>query len=202
MKKKIVFSKKEDNENKLCENIKNFGIIFQSTFSQIIKTEDFIKINEMIGGNYKFLLLFSAKRDGCNTDIFHEKCDNISGCLIICKIEEGDIVGGYITAKIEKKNIFVDDNKAFLFNLSQNIIKKNKKSYKNAYKNFEDSSTFIKFGCNCEVFKLSGNCLNSNDSCIDTCGCETNFDVQEKNLLNKTGSNKFKVENFEVFQVI
>ena len=53
-----------------------------------------------------------------------------------------------------------------------------------------------------EVFKLSGNCLNSNDSCIDTCGCETNFDVQKKNLLNKTGSNKFKVENFEVFQVI
>ena len=29
---KIVFSKKEDNENKLCENIKNFGNISKYFF--------------------------------------------------------------------------------------------------------------------------------------------------------------------------
>ena len=190
-KNKIEFFKNEDNENKISEKIKNFGVINEYPFSQIIKTEDYIKINEMIGGNNKFLLIFSAKRDGCNTDIFHEKCDNISGCIIVCKIEGGDVVGGYLTAKIEKKDEYVDDNKAFFFNLSQNIIKRNKKSSSNAIKNFKDSSGFIRFGNSCKVFYLSGNCLNSNDSKIDTCGCTTNFECEELNLLNKTGGINF-----------
>ena len=46
----------------------------------------------MIGGNNKFILKYSAKRDSCNTEIFHQKCDNISGSIIICKIEGGDII--------------------------------------------------------------------------------------------------------------
>jgi hypothetical protein len=50
-----------------------------------------------------------------------------------------------------KKNEFLDDDNAFLFNLSKNIIKKNKKSSKNEIKNFSDSSYYIRFGSDCEI---------------------------------------------------
>ena len=40
----------------------------------------------------------------------------------------------------------------------------NKKSYLNAIKNYNDSSNFIRFGNKCDVFRLSGNCLNDKNS--------------------------------------
>ena len=100
-----------------------------------------------------------------------------------------------------KKDEFLYDGKAFLFNLTQNIIKKNKKNFDKAIKNFDDSSKFIKFGSDCNVFLLSGNCLNDKESMVDTCSCQTNFSCESANLLNKKGSQKFKLDNFEVFQL-
>ena len=151
---KIEFIQTEEDINKLCDKIKYFGLVYQFPFSEIIKRDDFLKIDSMIGSKNKFILKYNAKRDSCNTEIFHERCDNICGSLFICKIKDGDNVGGYLTAKIQKKNIYLDNSKAFLFNLSQNIIKKNTKEFKNAIQNFIDSSFFIKFGCNCKVFSL------------------------------------------------
>ena len=156
----------------------------------------------MIGGHNKFILKYCAKRDNCDTEIFHKNCDGICGSLFICKVEAGDIVGGYLTAKIQKNNEFLDDNKAFLFNLSKNIIKKNKRSYKNAIQNCSNSTFFIRFGNNCKVFYLAGNCLNSKESYAYYCNCETNFDTQQTNIFNRSQGEYFKVENFEVFQVI
>ena len=54
---KIKFFKNDDNEGKLSEKIKNYGVISEYPFSNIIKREDYIKINEMIGGNNNFLLM-------------------------------------------------------------------------------------------------------------------------------------------------
>ncbi len=187
---------------KFIEFIKSFGLINHYPNSQIIKREDFIKINNMIGGENRFILKYSAKRDNCDTEIFHKNCDGICGCLFICKVEEGDIVGGYLTAKIQKNDGFLDDNKVFLFNLSKNIVKKNKKSYKKAIQNCSNSTFFIRFGESCKVFYLAGNCLNSKDSYAYYCGCQTNFDIQDTNIFNRSKGEYFKVENFEVFQVI
>ena len=100
-----------------------------------------------------------------------------------------------------KKDEHLYDDKAFLFNLTQNIIKKNQKSFNKAFKTFKDSSNFIKFGSSCNVFLLSGNCLNDKKSMVDTCTCETNFNCESINLLNKTGGIYFKVDDFELFQV-
>ena len=196
----IIFKVNENDNQKLFEFIRTFGHIYKP-ISEILKYDDFIKINEMIGCNNEFIIKFNAKRDDCNTDIFHKNCDGICGCLFICKIDSGDILGAYLTAKIKKSSEYSDDNKAFLFNLTQNIIKKNKKSFKNAIQNCGDSSYFIKFGNNCKVFYLDGNCLNSNNSFADTCGCEANYDCKSTNLLNNTSNKNFKVENFEVFEV-
>ena len=146
----ISFINDEVTTNRFFELIKSFGRIYQYPESEIIKRDDFIKINEMIGGNNKFILKYCAKRDNCDTEIFHKNCDGICGSLFLCKVQSGDIVGGYLTAKIQKNDGFLDDNKAFLFNLTQNIIKKNKKSYKNAIQNCSNSTFFIRFGNSCK----------------------------------------------------
>lgn len=198
----ISFIQDEIASKNFFESVKSFGSVYQYPISEIIKKDDFIKINDMIGEKKKFILKYSTKRDSCNTEIFHKNCDGICGCLFICKVEEGDIVGGYLTAKIQKNNEFVDDNKAFLFNLSKNIIKKNKKSYKKAIQNCSDSTFFIRFGDSCKVFYLSGNCLNNKESYAYNCGCSTNFDTEYANIFNRNTGDYFKVENFEVFQVI
>ena len=104
--------------------------------------------------------------------------------------------------KFKKKNEFSDDNKAFIFNLTKNMIRKNKNSYKKVILNFSDSSYYISFGRAFKVFALSGNCLNDNNSSSGTCSSEANFDSQETNIFNISGKTSFKVENFEVFQVI
>ena len=75
--------------------------------------------------------------------------------------------------------------------------------YYNAIKNFSDSSFFIRFGSDCEILSLSGNCLNDSKSYSKYCTCGgANFYCDDVNIFNETGgSTYFKVENFEVFQV-
>ena len=125
----ICFNQDESKLKQIIEIINNFGTIYNKNLSDILNGNDFMKINEWIGGNNSFQLKYSAKIDKCNTDIFHQKCDNLNKCVFICKVEKGDIIGGYISSIIQKKNAFSDDKNAFIFNLSKNIIKKNKKKY-------------------------------------------------------------------------
>lgn len=187
-----------------CKSIQNLKYVYPVDFnkSEIISKDDFIKINNWIGGNKNFILKYSTKKDSCNTNIFHEKCDNIEGSVFICKVKDSDIIGGYVSAKIEKKEEFLDDEKAFLFNLTQNFTKTNKKSFKNAIKNFNNSSHFIRFGSDCEVLSISGNCLNDKKSYAYNCSCSCNYDTASSNLFNKNEGTFFQVEILEVFQVI
>ena len=187
---------------KIIEFINNSKLISQSNESEIITNKEFDQINEWLGERHEYILRYSAKNDGCNTDIFHKNCDNLSGIIIICKAKDSDIIGGFISTKILREDKFHDDNKAFLFNLTKNFVKRNKKSYLNAIKNYHDSSNFIRFGNSCDVFRLSGNCLNDKQSYAYNCGCETNFDTDSKNLFDTPSGTNFQVENFEVFEVI
>ena len=50
----ISFINDEVTTNRFFELVKSFGGIYQYPDSEIIKRDDFIKINEMIGGNNKF----------------------------------------------------------------------------------------------------------------------------------------------------
>ena len=107
-----------------------------------------------------------------------------------------------MTANIEKKKGFSSDPNAFLFNLTSKIIKKNiKQKYEKAIYNYDDNSNFIKFG-ECDCFRLAGNCLYNKNSYADICHCGTNFDCQNKNLLNGGNGEQFHVDNFEVYQIL
>ena len=64
----------------------------------------------------------------------------------------------------------------------------------------DDTSNFIKFG-DCDCLRISGKCMKNKDSYADTCGCNTNFDCSNINLLNNNNEKNFQVENFEVYQI-
>ena len=66
--------------------------------SEIINTQDANKINSWIGKDNTYKLLYSAKKHSCNTDIFHQKCDNIPGVIIVCKVQNSDKIGVYISS--------------------------------------------------------------------------------------------------------
>jgi len=197
-KKKIsdLEKKNEELENRI-KILENNNIILKMK-------EDIETINNWISPNkeIKYILKFNAKIDNCDTNIFHEKCDNIGKCLIICQILNGDIIGGYLTENIEKREGYKSDSNAFLFNLSKKILKKNLKgNYDKAIYNYDDTSNFIKFG-SCDCLRISGNCLKEKTSYIVTCSCDTNFDCWGTNLLGGTSGQSFCVENFEVYQII
>ena len=199
----LLFKKNAELEQKNLELEKKFGKIEKYCF-KILKKEDKKTLNRWISPNkkVKFVLKYNAKRDGCDTDIFHEKCDNLGQSVIICKTSSGTTVGAYMSTNIEKKKGFKSDPNAFLFNLSNKIIKKNlKQKFEKAVYNYDDNSNFIKFG-ECDCFRLAGNCLFNKNSYADTCNCSTNFDCQSKNLLNGGNGEQFKVDNFEVYQII
>ena len=102
---------------------------------------------------------------------------------------------------MKKKKGFKSDSNAFLFNLSKKILKKNVKGYYDkAFYNYDDTSNFIKFG-DCDCLRISGKCMKTKDSYADTCGCNTNFDCSNTNLLNNNNEKNFQVENFEVYQI-
>lgn len=61
-KNNIKFIKIENDFNKLLENIKTFGTVYDYPSSQIIKIEDFNKINKWIGGCNIFILRYSKNR--------------------------------------------------------------------------------------------------------------------------------------------
>ena len=109
----------------LFEFINTLKFIYSCDESEIINTEQFNQINEWLGGEiHSYFLRFSAKKNGCDTNIFHQNCDNTNNCLIICKPKDNDIIGGFISTKILKDDNFYDDDKAFLFNLTKYLLKK------------------------------------------------------------------------------
>ena len=199
----LLAKKNEDLEKKTLELEKKFSKIEKHCF-KILKKEDKKVLTGWISPNkkIKYVLKYNARRDGCDTNIFHEKCDNMGRSLIICKTSSGATIGAYMTANIEKKKGFQSDPNAFLFNLTNKIIKKNlKQKYEKAIYNYDDNSNFIKFG-ECDCFRLAGNCLYNKNSYADICRCGTNFDCQNKNILNGGNGEQFNVDNFEVYQII
>lgn len=62
-------------------------------------------------------LLYRATRDGFLARNFHSKCDNIQNTLTIIKSSNGNIFGGFTTAKWDSNYGYKKDECAFVFSL-------------------------------------------------------------------------------------
>ena len=198
--KKETQSNKNENEN---ENLKVKLVnleCYHITIKQIIKfIEHGVKtsINKEIKS---FKLLYNAKKDGDRSKIFHEKCDGHKNTLTIIKTVKGKIFGGFTRLAWQSEKEELEDDKGFLFSYNKKEI---------YYRN-KDIKT--------EIHPCSGDGpvfgRDKNKKYVDLCikdKCLQNYDSFEHNIKRAyntsgqnyvlNGENKFKVLNYEVYEL-
>ena len=75
------------------------------------------KIQLKLKAGVKFMLLYSASRDGDKAKTFHSKCDAQKMSLVLIETTKGVRFGGFTTKSWEGKCVKKIDNDAFVFNL-------------------------------------------------------------------------------------
>ena len=185
--------KKRDDVNSFPGD--NSEIIFsmsdlQFIFNYIKQTDKSFKFNYL-------KLLYRGSRDGDNTKICHELCDDKQNILIIIKSDIGNIFGGYskIGFKISDKPEYLIDNNCFLFSFELKKIftpVKNKKHISHIYGNnglcFTGSLAFF------------NNFMHINDNYIFKTTIKEYFNKLDEPCEMNGGKNKFRCEELEVFQ--
>ena len=84
-----------------------------------LNDNDMDQLESWIGGGPKtFTLLYSATRDGCVANTFHQKCDNQGPTVTVLYNPQGSVYGGY-TGQSWNVNSggYINDVTAFLFQL-------------------------------------------------------------------------------------
>ena len=158
------------------------------------------RIFEWIKGviNYRLKLLYRASRDGHGCSVFHDKCDNKGPTLVVCKTSFGKIIGGFTKMPWKYPTIgglfFIDESySSFLFSITlgeKYPLKEGKyvicgdKSYGPIIGNFD-------------LLLVD----NSNKNNIVNCDIGTCYDFKG-NKNDFYGGIPFKVEDYEVFQLI
>ena len=79
-------------------------------------------IKESFGSYFTFKLLYRASRDGWLVSDFHRLCDEKGPTVVIVKVYNGRLCGGYCSIGWRSSGGWQHDNKSFLFSL--NSLKK------------------------------------------------------------------------------
>ena len=161
------------------------------------------KIYEWTG--YKHMeLLYRGTRDGSESNVFHNKCDNQGPTLCLFKNEKGNIFGAYASISWTSNSSYYSANGSFLFTLT-NIhgIAPTKYSNTQNYEHavYHDSSYGPTFGGNHDLY-ISSNCLNNTDSYCS-------FGYSYPDIIGKGNSifsgdvntGSFKLKEIEVFKL-
>ncbi len=78
-----------------------------------------IQLNQFYGNeSQKWQLVYKATRDGFDSDIFHQCCDNQGPTLTVVRSSEGYLFGGYTALNWDVKGGWTVDKTAFLFTLT------------------------------------------------------------------------------------
>ena len=150
------------------------------------------------GKNSEYYLLYRKSRDSGKANIFHSKCDNIRGTLIIIHTIKGYKFGGYTNATWEGNGISKGDNTAFLFSLNYNKIydiKKNTNAitcnpYYGPVFTGENNYSTILINDNSEI--------NGGECCLAK---YSNYNGYNENFEINGGKRYFQINDLEVFQV-
>jgi len=141
--------------------------------------------------NIKSKLLYRLTRDGNSPKTFHEKCDNQGPTLVLTKLKDGRILGGYTPLSWDSSSGQKYDLDSFLFSLTDNkkFPKINKEQSINCYSSY--GPWFYSFGLDSS--------LSRNQLII----CKTNKNYQNANEmanLHKKNDN-YDITELEVFKI-
>jgi surface protein len=159
-----MIKRNEENIKPLIEykNKKNENLIINNLESIIIKeNEEYNKRLKKWICPYKNIkmkgkLLYRLSKDGKEYETFHKKCDNRGETLILIKINENLIIGGYTSLNWDSSSKWKKDNNTFIFSLTHN---------KKYIKNNDNSNSIY--------------CLNSFGPMFDNLGFDENKSMKE-----------------------
>ena len=169
------------------------------------KVEYIYKLQEWTGFK-KLELLYRASKDGSESSVFHNKCDNQGPTICLCQNEIGNIFGGYasIPWTSPKKGLYKESKDCFLFSLNniqgtEPIMFPIKNSSKAVYHNVNYGPTF---GSGFDL-KIYSNFLNNRES-------YANIDHSYEDITGEGNSvfsgdintSYFKLNELEVFKLI
>ena len=124
---KDCLKSKQNNNNNINNNNKIFNlnslIIGENdNYNNSIKNW----INPIV--NIKAQLLYRLTTNGKEYKTFHDLCDNQGNTLLIIKLVDGDILGGFTTKNWDNSGIWKDDKNSFVFSLTKNLKAESNKS--------------------------------------------------------------------------
>jgi len=174
----------------------------------LVKKEEKIieKINQLTKMKIK-TLLYRGSKDGFKSVDFHSKCDGHSNTITIIKVNNGDIIGGYLSVPWESSTNgkYVKDNKTFLFSITKNKIYEIKKDQNDYYTVFMSSSYGPTFGYG-PTLQISDEC-NNNKISYNSFGIdktyENNGDDCGTFIGYKSSKDKinFTIDDYEVYEI-
>ena len=116
--------KENNNKNKIV-NLNSLIIGNNDNYNITIK--NWISPNNTI----KAELLYRLTTNGKEYKTFHDLCDNKGNTLLITKLEDGNILGGFTTKNWDNSNSWKEDKNSFVFSLSKQLKADSNKSISN-----------------------------------------------------------------------
>ncbi|KAJ3425993.1 hypothetical protein M0812_28440 [Anaeramoeba flamelloides] len=107
-------------------NLKVIDLMFLEEESEILQREINPKFNQILGQwikeagcNSNFRRRFNSRTDGWKNQTFHRKCDNKGKSIILIKLNNKSLFGGFAAMGWDSKNGYKQstENKSFLFSL-------------------------------------------------------------------------------------
>ena len=196
---------KYDNEIQYISKNKGDELILKNIDSKIFKTKEEIEfIVKRLINNDKFLLdkpinfklLYRASKDGYSEKSFHNKCDNISGTLIIIKTTKGIKFGGYTEQTWNINNSHgKTDNKGIAFCFSLDLFK--------IYNHINNISIYCYSNSGPSFRNLIHTYfpLTTNNNYTVTKIGSDSFDKFEKDYEINNYQQYFAIQELEVFQI-
>ncbi|RHZ87530.1 hypothetical protein Glove_33g190 [Diversispora epigaea] len=197
--------------------IKSIVLPPRTLFSTIISEDHAAEISSWIDRKtttysttnipYKFELILCGTRDGFAPQTFWNICQDHACTIVVAKVKGTDeIIGGYNPLAWDNtldgnSNRWMETKDSFIFSLKngniQNSIlsrvKETKCAILNVCKNQKFYGPFFGYG-----FSFYSQVSNFNLDCLSF--CNNSWDYYEKRI--KTSSDRFSIDNYEVFQVI
>ncbi|RIA97016.1 hypothetical protein C1645_802084 [Glomus cerebriforme] len=175
----------------ILQSVPNSGIISNKHLALLSSWIDSMDNDDhnfnLLNNHYEFNLLLRGSRDGFKVKEFHEHCVNKGPTLIVIKIKEtNQIVGGYNPISWRSNNSWEKSDETFIFSLGKG-------------KDFNDIIlSRVKYG-GISVYNSSHSLLGFQDLNWFEGTYKRNY--YEKEIM-KGRLCKFKVEEYEVFQVV
>ena len=184
-KEKMDKKEKEKNENKKIRNLDSLVLGDNEKYNKTLK--NWINPNMKI----KAELLYRLTRDGDEFQTFHNLCDNKGITLLLVKLIDGNILGGYITKDWDNHSEWKSDQDAFVFSLTQNV--KCITNSNNSYNAFYCRSDYGPYFASIQFYNKK-----MNEAYI----CSHDYYNNSSNLYPGKKADYYKMQEVEVYKII